>query len=128
MLPTKEMPKTDGREHKSRHARMAYPSVWPIGQSLLSSWLKSWCHPTCQRVRTALPGKAFVASCDKPRLCLRKEHRPLLNAASAAPSVGFYLQPTPRLSCITLLTQTTHRLPTGDDSPSCVSQILCSKS
>ena len=73
------------RENRSRYVPRHCPSVWPKGQSLLSSWLD--CPGANQDANEAglpCPAESSYGMHDDVRLCLRKDHRPRFPEASAS--------------------------------------------
>ena len=130
MLPTKESHTAGSREYDSQLPRAACPSVWLVGQSLLSSWLI--CPRATQDANESglpCPAQPQTHLAFQPRPCLRKDHRPTSNEAPAPLPSAFYLQSTPlHASFNHAADKATHRLPTGIACSSCVSQFLRSES
>lgn len=56
-------PIADCREYRSRQPRAACPSVWPVGQSLLSSWLRALVPPKVPTSPDCLARREPFASC-----------------------------------------------------------------
>ena len=129
LLPTKEQPHatSPGTQLPARCA--ADPSVWPTGQSLLSSWLnalllpKAPTRPDClARQKRAHRTHGSVLAFAK---IIAREFRRLPPLERSA----FYLQPTPplrRLKHAFDLRRTGYQ--SGGRSGSCVSQHLCLES
>jgi hypothetical protein len=79
------------REYKSQQAPRHCPSVWPFGQSQLSSWLFALVPPRAPTSPDCLARRRRVHLARGIRLCLSKDHRPMHPAASAAERIGCLL-------------------------------------
>jgi hypothetical protein len=97
MLPTKEMPQHGLPGIQIPASQRHRPSVWPIGQSQLSSWLPVLVPPRTPTRPDCLARRRRVHLARGVRLCLRKDHRPRNPAASTADFSAVYLLPTPPL-------------------------------
>lgn len=67
------------------------PSVWPLGQSLLSSWLNVSAPTETPTSPDCLARRRLVRRARGPRLCFRKDHRPKRPWASAQETFGYLL-------------------------------------